>query len=451
MRSNPGGPSETALVVKNTTAFESRYGTGLNVIGQYSGSLSNGGENVKLEDSTNSTILDFDYNDSWYDITDGDGFSLNVMDVNDVNLDIWDDKAGWRPSTTSGGTPGSEDTGTLAPGDIVINELLAHSDIEAYDWIELHNTTGMAINIGGWFLSDSAADDPNRMKYEIASGMSIDPNGYIVFYENLHFGNPGDSGCNTPFQFSENGETAYLQSGQGGILTGYYVEEDFGASEADIAFGRYYKASTDSFNFVAMNSNTAGSANAYPKVGPIVINEIMYHPQINADAEYIELLNISGSSVPLYDSSTSESWQFVDNAGDATPGLKFDFPTGGSAITMAPSEYLLLVKNSVAFNSVFTPEPGVTVLEWTTGSLGNAGEEPQLSMAGDVNGVGQRQYIRVDRVSYSDGSHPAGEDPWPAAADGGGSSLSRITAASYGNDVANWQVATPSPGRADFP
>jgi len=65
--------------------------------------------------------------------------------------------------------------------------LLAHSHAGAPDWIELHNTTDAAINIGGWFLSDSSTD---FMKYEIAAGTTIEPFGYIVFYEDLHFGNP---------------------------------------------------------------------------------------------------------------------------------------------------------------------------------------------------------------------------------------------------------------------
>ena len=76
--------------------------------------------------------------------------------------------------------------------------------------------------------------------------------------------------------------------------------------------------------------------------------------------------------------------------------------------------------------------------------FGNGGEEPLLSMPGDLDGS-IRQYIRVDKVNYDD------EGLWPTAPDGLGSSLSRITATNYGNDVANWQAATPSPGRADFP
>jgi hypothetical protein len=97
--------------------------------------------------------------------------------------------------------------------------------------------------------------------------------------------------------------------------------------------------------------------------------------------------------------------------------------------------------------------PGVQVLIDYSGMLSNAGERLQIGMPGDIDGQGTRQYIRIDRVTYSDGLHPedcpGGVDLWPAAADGLGKSLSRKVSADYGNDVANWQAATPSPGVAN--
>jgi hypothetical protein len=55
----------------------------------------------------------------------------------------------------------------------------------------------------------------------------------------------------------------------------------------------------------------------------------------------------------------------------------------------------------------------------------------------------------VDRVSYSDGSHPAdnpgGVDLWPSQADGEGYCLTRKVLSDYGNDPANWSAAAPSP------
>ena len=222
-------------------------------------------------------------------------------------------------------------------GSIVINEVLAHSDQIADDWIELYNTTDDDINIGGWFLSDNNDDDPNRMKYRIAEGTIIKSHNYKVFYENQHFANPLDPGCSQPFRLSENGETIYLQSGQNGLLTGYYEDEDFGASERDIAFGRHQN-STGTFNFVAMSTNTPGEANAYPKVGPILISEIMYNPPAGGsfdhdEYEYIELRNISADPVSLQEWDPQQMvftpWKFTEGI-DYTFPLGVSIPAGGS-------------------------------------------------------------------------------------------------------------------------
>ena len=191
-----------------------------------------------------------------------------------------------------------------------------------------------------------------------------------------------------------------------------------------------------------MSENTPGSANAYPKVGPVVINEIMYHPQNDGDAEYVELRNIGSGPIDLQEWDNQQGkfvpWRFTDEG-----GITFDFPLG---TTMAPGEYVLLVRNLSAFESEFgAVGGGVQVFEWSVGKLDNGGEKIQLSKPGDEVG-GTRYYIRIDRVNYSDGSHPVGYDPWPAEADGAGSSLNRKEALDYGNDVINWQSGAASPG-----
>lgn len=428
-------PGDYVIIVRDLAAFQARYGTGINVAGQFEGALDNSGERLTLVDAAGATIHDFAFKDGWYAITDGQGFSLTIRDAT-APVSTWGNKNAWRASAAAGGSPGYDDSGLIpAPGAIVINEVLAHSHSVAPDWIELHNTTGAAVNIGGWFLSDNGGD---RMKYQIAEGLSIPANGYAVFYEDQHFNNMADPGCRTPFALSENGEAVYLTSGEQGIMTGYTDEEDFGASETNVAFGRYQK-STGTFNFVPMSVNTPGYPNAYPKVGPVVISEIMYNPPGNADAEYIELLNITGSDAVLYDYSTGEPWLFEDDG-----GIRLSFPL--PPVILGAGERLLMVKDPTAFFATFTPAAGTQIFAWGAGSLNNAGEQIQLSKPGDVNALGTRFYIRVDRVVYSDGSHPIGDDPWPAGADGAGDALHRINAAEYGNDVINWQAAPPTPG-----
>ena len=234
-------------------------------------------------------------------------------------------------SAKSGGSPGTDDSGQVPPlGVVVVNELLANSQGSGPDWIELHNTTDQPITIAGWFLSDDAN---NLTKYEIAAGTKIAADGYIVFYENRHFANTADPGCHERFGLSANGETLYLHSGSAGVLTGYSQQEKFDASEAGVSLGRYQK-STGTYNFVAQSKATPGQENAAPQVGPIVIDEIMYHPDAPADAEYVELLNISDKPVTLYDAQEEAPWRFSNDT-----GIEFLFPVN-PPLTLAAGEYL---------------------------------------------------------------------------------------------------------------
>jgi len=440
-------PNAYVVVVKDVNAFASRYPSFAGVIaGQYSGSFNNGGERIELEDAIGQTILNFRYEDSWRLITDGDGFSLTIIEPNNPDPNSWGRKDSWRASTYINGSPGWDDSGVIPnPGAVVVNEVMSHSHL-APDWVELYNTTAGTIDIGGWFLSDS---DSNLMKYEIAADTVIEVDQYLVFYEDANFGDTNDPGCNIPFAFSENGEEVCLSSGldANGHLTGYREVEDFGASESNVSFGRYYKASTGNYNFVAMEANTPGGLNANPKVGPIVINEIMYHPDWpdgslygNENFEYIELYNITGADVNLYDEE-GNSWKFTD-------AIEFTFPADTN---ITASGYLLVVKDPAAFTWRYGGmPPGVQVHGPYDGKLSNSGEKLEISMPGDIDEFGTRYYIRIDRINYSDGSHPedcpGGVDLWPIEADGGGKSLTRLVPNLYGNDPNNWDANSPSPG-----
>ena len=102
----PGG--EHILVVKDIAAFEARYGPDLNLVGPYTGTLSNGGEWVGLEDARGESILNFRYTDAWHDTTDGQGFSLTLVDPLETDPNSWSTKDAWRASTLEGGSPGWE-------------------------------------------------------------------------------------------------------------------------------------------------------------------------------------------------------------------------------------------------------------------------------------------------------------------------------------------------------
>ena len=452
-------PGDLAVVIKDQVAFESQYDPGgITVVSvPYIGSLDNGGERIELVDALGKTIHNFRYNDTWYLGTDGEGLSLNIRDPYNADLNDWDRRGGWKASSVLKGTPGADDNG-VGRGDIVINEVLSHSPNLDPDWIELRNMTDQTIDLGGMYLSDSNADDPNLKKYRIPDGTEIrpmdTPSSYLVFYQNTDFGNP--AAADQPFALSENHDAVYLTQVVSGVLT-ILADEDFGAAEADVSFGRYVKSDLDrGINFVAMTSKTPGTDNTDPKVDRVVINEVAYNPDSDGDAEFVELLNVSGAEITLFDPEHGQ-WRFVDDPDDPTPGLEIILPS----VTLGDGEFFLLVKNKAAFETVFLggndiSTLGVQWLDWSTtpitptGSLSNGGEQLELQMPGDLDSDNSRMYIRIDRVTYSDGTHPPGGDPWPVEPDNSDIfTLSRIVADEYGNDVINWQAAIATPAAAN--
>ena len=316
---------------------------------------------------------------------------------------------------------------------VVINEILANSGTSS-DWIELYNRTNASIDIGGWFLSD---DGTNLQKYRIPVGTIIPAHGYQVFYESSNFGSVSiDPNKIVPFALSDVGETIYVSSAVNDQLTDYQSKEDFGPSIEGETLGFYYKPSSDSYNFVPMKTPTPGAVNSGPRIGPIVFSEIMYNPAGSGtgDAEYLELLNVSSAPVTLYDAVKGKPWNFAD-------GIEFEFPTA-TPLTMAPGERVVLTKNLTLFNTVYGSlvPAGTKVFQWTTGSLNNSGETVQLKRPGAVDALNVQQYVRVDKVDFSDSA------PWVTTPDGQGPSLTKISEKDYGNDHINWMASTASPG-----
>lgn len=431
---------ESVLVVKNVAAFISRYGSSPRIAGQYTSFLENAGENLRLEDAYGEKILDFDYNNTWYDITDGLGFSLVIADEN-APWNTWGLKESWQAGGGYGGSPGQTNPPLGAIAGILINEVLTHTDLPQIDQIELHNPSTNLVDLGGWFLSD---DQLTPRKFRIPNGTLIGPGGYRVFTEN-DFNNPANPAALIPFAFSSKGDEAYVFSGDPAStnLTGYMHGLDLGAAPTGVSLGRYVTSEGDE-EMVAQRAPTFNATNAGPRVGPVVLAEIMYHPPDfpdgtdNQDHEYIELRNITATNVPLYDVlAPAHTWRL-------SSAVDFDFPAG---LTLAAGSRLLAVSfdptNSakvVDFRSHYGLDSSVLLIGPYGGKLDNAGETVKLSRPDQPEPDGSVPYLLVDEVRYRDSA------PWPAEADGVGTALHRLDLTQYGNDPINWAAGTPTPG-----
>ena len=343
---------------------------------------------------------------------------------------------------------------------VAINEVLSHTDDPLEDAIEVRNLTPQALDIGGWWLSD-ARDDLKR--FRIPDGTVLSAGGYAVFYE--YQINPYPWHAPAFALNGAKGDQIFLAQTDGqGNLTGYHAEIAFGAAENGVSFGRY-ESSVD-VDFVALSQRTfgvdapastndfvlgQGLPNAYPKVGPLVFNEIMYHPpdvgtNDNSIDEYLELLNVTDRPVPLFNLDAPQfTWHLRD-------GVDFDFPTN---ITV-PAHGLILVVNFNPTNSdqlaAFRLKYGVSdtlpVFGPYQGKLANDSEGLNLNKPDQLEPNGDMPYVLVERVVYADSA------PWPSLADGNtnypaGVSLQRRVATEYGNDPVNWFAGLPTAGRAN--
>ena len=69
-------PNGSLLLVSDRAAFAQRYGNHSEIAGVFEGELDDAGETLRLENVFNQELFEFGYNDNWYPVTDGLGYSL---------------------------------------------------------------------------------------------------------------------------------------------------------------------------------------------------------------------------------------------------------------------------------------------------------------------------------------------------------------------------------------
>jgi len=212
----PGG---YAVVAGSLPGYQSTYGNAEVVVGEFGGTLDNGGETLRLliPQGTNQTVLDqvtFSDDQPWPVAADGGGASLQVVDLSRDN-----DRIGNWSAIEPGGslplaTPGSSNNVAVplpAFPLLWINEVMPSNDGRPADnarefdpWIELFNADTNAMDLAGCYLSN----DPQDLRlWAFPGGWTIAPGQRLLVWadaqpeqtdgSNLHAGFRLNSGSGT--------------------------------------------------------------------------------------------------------------------------------------------------------------------------------------------------------------------------------------------------------------
>jgi hypothetical protein len=439
-------PGQRGVVVENEAAFIGRYGTGHNILGEWSGGASNSSETIELRDALGGLVMAITYADvdPWNEAADGDGATLELIDPSGTPTERLNKWYSWRASTEFGGTPGAAGMG---PVGVVINEVRTHSTAPELDAIELFNTTSAPINIGGWYLSDSGG---SPFKYQIPAGTILAAGGFIVFDEGDFNSDPLPAERRFALDGAEGDDVFLVIAGGTGGVSAIVDSLHFGAAFNGETLGR---APNGSGRLAPLDQNSLGSANGAPRVGPLVITEINYHPaQPSAAAlaihpgltasqlEFVEIYNPTSAAVDLSDYGL---------AGDDT----FTFAVGqsigaGQTLVVVPFDPTLTGNASLAaaFRAQYGIGQSVVLVGPFTDALSNFGSRVELEFPDEppVEDPTLVPKVLGDEVLYDNLS------PWPENAGGTGNSIHRVTGSAFGNDGTNWRAATPSPGTVNF-
>ncbi len=254
------------------------------------------------------------------------------------------------------------------------------SGLQSEEYVRLNNPNSFAVDISGWRI-DGGIDHTFKGGTVLPAGGSLYVVKDVAAFQNRATG-PSSGGQlflqgNYSGQLTYTGETVRLIDPLGNVLD--TLVTPVGTPTVNQQFLR--------------------------------VTEINYHP-IAADAEFIELMNISSGGV----ATTLDLSGVSITEGPSDP---FVFP---AATMLGPGQRLLVVQDSGAFQLAYPTIDAAAIAGQYVGKLSNGGERVKVVDAGGET---------IFDFDYTDG------DPWSIAPDGSGATLQLVD-----------EVGTP-PGRLD--
>ena len=348
------------------------------------------------------------------------------------------DATDWRDSVEFGGSPGTAGERTSR---VLVNEILANTTLPRADTIELFNDSVHAVDVNGWYISDST---DNFFKSQITTETTLEAFGYLVLSQD-------DMGIE--LDGIHGGEILIVSADSSGRPIQFVDLARYGPAGSGVSLGRWPTASDD---FIPLNSTTLGEPNSPPKVPDVIISELYVDPidpdgagAIRArDLEFIEITNVTDDEVDL------TNWRL---AGD----VHYEFPEG-HRLAANDSMVILNYDPTTATGgnkaNVFRFTLGMSLSDELFGTM----KDSKNPRSRDIlrNGGAHVQLMRPDSALLD---HPTEvplliEDqvnylttsPWPSETLGAGNSLSRAGREDYGLFPTSWISSSPTPGHTEF-
>ncbi len=326
-------------------------------------------------------------------------------------------------------------TGEADEGAVVINEVMADPKglvaLPETEYVEIANTTSHAIPLDGWHFryDDAAVPLP---------ACSLPPEGYAVLYRTGRPLRIDPGGMELPLdkfpsQLANSGKALSLTDATGKVIDHIAYEK----AQPGISWertGTGWQLSSDN------RGGTPGSANSFPATDPepqpdpvpslspvlpeeIVINELLPEP-FTGGAEYIELYNRSGKTLPL------DGLSLATRSSDG--GLSTRYPLQAVQKGLDPGAHIVLTRSGDGVVAFYPAADPARICEVKIPLLANTASDLVLFRTGDG--------AVIDEVAYSYHWHAS------SVKDRKGVALERIDPDKPGSEAANWTSATAASG-----
>ncbi len=240
-------------------------------------------------------------------------------------------------------------------GTLLINEVcpdpkigIPDQDGEIVDWIEIRNTTGQAINLGNYYLSDK---ENKPLKWRFPESAVIPAGGYYLVYCSGKDVLQSNGIPHTNFSISAERETLVLSDSHGRMLDRFTIEnvpEDFSIGRTNAGEMVQFQLTTP-----GQSNDAAGQARAdelfraYNPTGVIISEVLASNDVVPVGAagelvDYVELYNTSAQTVDLSGYGLSDSLKRP---------RRWQFPQGA---TIAPGEYKIIFLDAQPEKSTVT-------------------------------------------------------------------------------------------------